>query len=299
MKIVYLQHPHQIKRNSVLPSVMALGFFDGVHIGHQSVIHAAKSTASQRGLASAVMTFYPHPAVVLGHKPDNQTITPLDLKINVIEKLGIDTMYIVNFTKEFSQLSPQKFIEEYIIGLSVKHVVAGFDYTYGRFGKGTMETIERDARGEFTFTKVDKVERNNIKISSTLIRQLIHEGKVERIPNLLGRYYQTEGRILIRENGDFLIGPSERFMLPKEGVYSVCVKINNVSLNGISVIFNQSSNNGQVPEPLVGFHLFDSVQDIQEEHVILEWRKCLSEETSDHHSLLKLNRSLKKTVLVE
>ncbi|MBL3199110.1 bifunctional riboflavin kinase/FAD synthetase, partial [Klebsiella pneumoniae] len=107
--------------------------------------------ADERGYKSAVMTFHPHPSVVLGKKDAHvEYITPMRDKEKIVESLGIDILYVIKFDESFAGLLPQQFVDDYIIGLNVKHVVAGFDYSYGRLGKGKMETLPFHARGEFT-----------------------------------------------------------------------------------------------------------------------------------------------------
>lgn len=267
------------------PTAIALGYFDGVHIGHQKVIHTAKEIAQKNGWQSAVMTFDPHPAVVLGHMDEIPPITPLAVKEKEIEALGIDVMYIVRFTKEFSQLSPQEFIDHYIIDLAVKHVVAGFDYTYGRFGKGTMETIGTYSRGKFESTVIEKVEKDEMKISSSLIRKKIQEGSVESLPEYLGRYYQIEGTVITGDKRGRTIGfptanisPSFLYLLPKKGVYAVRLKWKDIWYNGILNLGYVPTFYEHLSEPTIEVHLLDFDEDIYGEHVTLEWRKWLRDE---------------------
>lgn len=142
MKTIHITHPHHLIKEEQAKSVMALGYFDGVHLGHQKVIGTAKQIAEEKGLTLAVMTFHPHPSHVLGRdKEPKDLITPLEDKINQIEQLGTEVLYVVKFNEVFASLSPKQFIDQYIIGLNVQHAVAGFDFTYGKYGKGTMETM--------------------------------------------------------------------------------------------------------------------------------------------------------------
>lgn len=137
VKLIHLTHPHEQNKLELPPTVMALGFFDGIHLGHQCVIRTAKKIADDRGYKSAVMTFHPHPSVVLGKKDAHvEYITPMRDKEKIVESLGIDILYVIKFDESFAGLLPQQFVDDYIIGLNVKHVVAGFDYSYGRLGKG-------------------------------------------------------------------------------------------------------------------------------------------------------------------
>ena len=110
LKTIYLQHPHHLNEKELQPTVAALGYFDGVHLGHQSVMKTAKQIADEKGWQSAVMTFDPHPAVVLGKKRENFAITPLAIKEKAIENLGIDILYIIHFNREFSELTPRSLL---------------------------------------------------------------------------------------------------------------------------------------------------------------------------------------------
>lgn len=285
MKTINLQHPHGLNRDELQNTVAALGYFDGVHLGHQKVIQTAKAIADENKWQSAVMTFHPHPAVVLGKADRIPAITPLAEKEKAINKLGIDILYVVRFDEAFSRLSPQQFIEDYIVELSIKHVVAGFDYTYGRFGKGTMATIQTDARGRFDVTTVEKVEKDNEKISSTLIRSMIGSGEVEKLPQYLGRYYEMSGTVITGEKRGRTIGfptanlsVSSEYVFPKKGVYAVKVKYENRSYNGVLNIGYKPTFHDHLPEPSIEVHILDFDQEIYGERLVIEWRKRLRDE---------------------
>ena len=289
MNTIYLEHPHQLKKQDLPSKVLALGYFDGVHLGHKRVILTARELANQKGYMSAVMTFHPHPAVVLSGKRETPAITPLPDKEKAIESLGIETLYIVRFDQTFSQLTPQQFIDQYIIGLSVKHVVAGYDFTYGRSGQGTMATIDRYSRGEFTHTTVEKVEKDGVKISSSLIRNLIEEGKVNMVPDFLGRHYQIKGTVVDGEKRGRTIGfptanisPSSFYLLPRKGVYAVRVFTRGQWYNGILNLGYKPTFHRDLPEPTIEVHLIDFHQDIYGETVTLEWHTRIRDERKFH-----------------
>ncbi|WP_017727358.1 bifunctional riboflavin kinase/FAD synthetase [Halalkalibacterium ligniniphilum] len=229
METIFLQHPLDVKKEQSPPTVMALGYFDGVHIGHQHVIEAGKHEAVKRGIQLAVMTFHPHPKEVLRKESEQMPyITPVEDKIEQMERLGIDRLYFVKFDHAFAQLTPQQFVDQYLIGLHVVHVVAGFDFTYGQLGKGTMETLPFHARNQLTQTTVAKIEREGVKISSTKIRELLEKGEVEKIPFYLGRDYEVSGTVIHGDKRGRTIGfptanvkPKDRYIIPKTGVYAV------------------------------------------------------------------------------
>jgi riboflavin kinase/FMN adenylyltransferase len=277
MKTIFLSHPHELNKETSSPKVMAFGYFDGVHIGHQTVIQTAKRIADEKGIASAVMTFHPHPSVVL--KKDRAVqfaLTPLQDKISAIESLGVDELYVVDFKEEFAQLLPQMFVDEYIIRLNVKHVVAGFDFTYGKLGKGTMETLPFHSRNQFSQTVIQKIEMDSEKVSSTYIRHLLQNGNVSKISILLGRPYKIKGKVVHGEKRGRTIGfptanidVQESYQIPKVGVYAVRVKVRDEWFNGVCNIGFKPTFHQKMDIASIEVHLFEFTENIYDEHVEL------------------------------
>ena len=286
VKLIHLTHPHEQNKLELPPTVMALGFFDGIHLGHQRVIRTAKKIADERGYKSAVITFHPHPSVVLGKKEAHvEYITPMSIKEKVIASLGIDMLYVVKFDEVFAGLLPQQFVDEYIIGLNVKHVVAGFDYSYGRLGKGTMETLPFHARGEFTQTVIEKVEFQEEKVSSTALRKLIRDGEMEQIPSILGRAYTVEGTVVHGDKRGRQIGfptanvaLSDEYLLPPVGVYAVRLKVHDEWHDGVCNIGYKPTFKEAERKLSIEVHLFDFNEDIYDQIVTVEWHMRIREE---------------------
>nr|WP_028399025.1 bifunctional riboflavin kinase/FAD synthetase [Ectobacillus panaciterrae] len=286
MKLIHLTHPHQMKTDEAEPAVMALGYFDGVHLGHQKVIQTAKKIAADCGFKSSVMTFHPHPSVVLGKKEAHvEYITPLQAKARILEQMDIDTLYVVKFDEAFASLLPQQFVDDYIIRLNVKHVVAGFDFTYGRLGKGTMETLPFHARGEFTQTMIEKVELHEEKVSSTLLRKMIREGRMKDIPSVLGRFYTVEGIVVHGDKRGRQIGfPTanieavDAYILPPTGVYAVRMKVNGTWHDGVCNVGYKPTFQKDEKKLSVEVHLFEFQEDIYGKHVTIEWHLRIREE---------------------
>lgn len=266
---------------------MALGYFDGVHLGHQQVILAAKNTADREGVKTSVMTFHPHPSAVLkkGCEPKD-LITPLREKIKIIEGLGADFLYIVEFSPEFASLSPETFIEQYIIGFNVCHVVAGFDFTFGKFGKGTMENFHEYAKGRVKSTAVAKYSNQDQKVSSTRIRSVIGAGDVEYAAELLGRPYYVKGIVI---HGDKRgrtigfptanIGLSDTYIVPPTGVYAVKAEIDGASFNGVcNVGYKPTFYEKRPGQPSIEVNLFDFNREIYGSDIKIEWYKRLRSE---------------------
>lgn len=215
------------------PCVMALGFFDGVHVGHQEIIKAAKIVADRKRLKLAVMTFTPHPSTVIKKgKQISKYITPIPTKEKIFEKLGVDLLYIVEFTTEVAQIPHDLFVEEYLYGFHCRHAVAGFDYTYGFKGKGDMAQLTIDAKGRFGVTTVEKKEKNQLKVSSTLLRELITSGRVEKVPAYLGNRYQMEGT-LKKQGYKYSFYTHPDYLIPCPGSYEVTLKAGTIITKGI------------------------------------------------------------------
>lgn len=264
LEIIRLKHPRPLLN---LPSItLALGFFDGVHRGHQKVIEVAKKEAKKRNLKSAVMTFFPHPKEVLRDtKEEIQYLSPLPEKIKLMENLNIDYLFIVTFDENFAELSPQQFVDQYLIDLNVKHVVAGFDYSYGRLGKGTMETLPFHSRHKFTQSTVKEVSHESEKISSTEIRQSLSTGNIEKVTKYLGRTFYIEGQVEHGEKRGRTIGfptanikPVERTVVPVSGVYTVLLCVNGESLPGVCNIGYKPTFHEDSPDkPTIEVHVLD------------------------------------------
>ncbi|RFU71332.1 bifunctional riboflavin kinase/FAD synthetase [Peribacillus saganii] len=287
MEVIKIEHPHDFTADAFPPLVLALGFFDGVHFGHQKVIESAKQEAEAKGLKTGVMTFDPHPSAVLGRDVQHvHYITPIQDKAAIMEQLGVDYLFIVQFTKAFAELLPQQFVDRYIIALNVKHVVAGFDYSYGRLGKGTMETMPFHSRSKFTHTVVEEHSLADEKISSTRLRTVLKEGRMDEFKALTGRFYTTCGEVIHGEKrGSKLgfptanLGLDQNYLLPATGVYAVKIRIKGIWYLGVcNVGYKPTFHEVQPDQPSVEVHVLDFSGDIYGEMVELEWHKYLRNE---------------------
>src|SRR5690625_4517571 len=197
MKVYELTYPEKISEQSIPETIAAIGFFDGIHLGHQKVINTAISNAKKENKENAVITFHPHPSVVLSKTNKTvQYITSIPEKLRILEKLGVDRVYIITFNQELSQLPPEQFLKHFVTGLNIVHLVAGFDFTFGFKGSGNMNNIKNYAPSPFAYTIIEKMEKNNEKISSTKIRNLLAEGNVNQVINLLGRPFSITGTVV-------------------------------------------------------------------------------------------------------
>ncbi len=284
MKIIRLVHPHSLNKAELEPTVIALGFFDGVHLGHQEVIGTAKKKADELGYQSAVMTLDPHPSVAFSkRKKDAKYITPIQKKIKCMEALGIDVLYIVEVNENFAALQPQDFVHQYLVGLHVKHVVTGFDYSYGKSRQGTTKTLLLHGKGEFALTTIGEMTRDGEKISSSKIRELLATGKVDEIEGILGRVYTVEGVVIHGDERGRTIGfPTANIDVDKEqllpicGVYGVRIKVKGTWYEGICNVGDNPTFTDE-KQLKVEVYIFDFQQFIYGEHVEIEWHFFIRE----------------------
>ncbi|MBY7143625.1 bifunctional riboflavin kinase/FAD synthetase [Virgibacillus sp. NKC19-3] len=286
MRTIQLTYPHTLGLDELPRMVSAIGFFDGVHKGHQKVIETAVEEAKQKGMESAVITFHPHPSVVLKKGTQHvKYITPLREKKKILQGLGVDRLFIIEFNKELSSLSPQAFIDHFIIGLNIKHLVAGFDYSYGHKGQGNMGNLHEHTRGMFTYTTVDKVMLNEEKISSTHIRNLLKAGNVQGVHTLLGRPLAFYGTVVKGDHRGREIGyPTANLrintdaLLPKIGVYAVRICHNNEFYDGMASIGTNPTFTADRKDLSVEVHIFDYDNNLYGETLQIEWHKYIRDE---------------------
>jgi len=283
METIHLTYP---ETPDVVPSVMVLGFFDGVHTGHQAVIRHAQEQAERLNVPVTVVTFDPHPKQVLSNKPDAvRYITPLSRKLKRIESLGVERCLVLTFTKELAGLSPQQFVDDYLIGAGAVHVTAGFDYSYGKFGEGTMEMMPFHARGRFTTSVVNEQTEGGEKVSSTRIRKLLGAGEVDAAATLLGSPYVICGEVIHGDARGRTIGyPTANvvmdasYVMPRLGVYATRVRLRD------GRTFHAMTNVGRRPtfydtgDVSIESHLFDFSEDLYGQLIEIEWVRFIRNE---------------------
>lgn len=268
------------------PSVLAIGFFDGVHLGHKQVIKEAKAIAHEKKLALAVMTFTPHPKEVLMKKPGVvQYLTTMDQKIAIFDALGVDYLYVVEFTRDLAKLKPKAFIDHFIISLNVKHLVSGFDFSYGHKGKGNVHTLVDDAEGHFSVTIVEKFTDETEKVSSTRIRELLKEGQVDVAQRLLTRPLKTKGTVVHGHKRGRTIGyPTanlavhESQALPKTGVYYVTTWIDGQFAHGMANLGYNPTFEDAGGSVKLEVHFLDYHGDLYGKVLEIEWQQYIREE---------------------
>ncbi|MFJ8234315.1 riboflavin biosynthesis protein RibF [Ureibacillus sp. NPDC094379] len=288
MNVIHLKYPYQINQlNQLTAFSLAVGFFDGVHRGHQAVIGAAMDKARELNINSAVMTFDPHPSIVLGGRNEKVFyITPLRQKLEIIESIGVDTVFVVQFTSDFAKLSPEDFIQYFIRDLNVKHVTAGFDFSFGALGRGKMDMMKELSNGEFGVTVVDKFSDGEEKISSTRIRKSLQDGDMETAHELLGRPFEVPGIVVHGDKRGRTIGfPTANIQamdgcfIPATGVYAVRILVQNNWYDGVcNVGYKPTFKNPEDKQLSIEVHILNFEKNIYGEEVTVGWYKRIRSE---------------------
>ncbi|MBG0775284.1 MAG: bifunctional riboflavin kinase/FAD synthetase [Desulfovibrionaceae bacterium] len=248
---------------------ITIGNFDGVHKGHQALFTAVRHTAAAQGLASACVTFDPHPLRVLVGPHTPPAITVFDRKIELIDELGLDLTVILTFNLALASLEPEPFVKKYLVDrLNAKALVVGYDYTFGRGRKGDFAMLR--ALGEkygFAAERLDPVIVDDAVVSSTRIRDLIQAGRVWEARTLLGRFYVVQGIVVKgQDRGGRLLGfPTANLNVanelhPKTGVYAVWAATPSGLVPGVANIgFNPTFGNQAIS---IEAHLLDFSGDL-------------------------------------
>jgi len=285
-----------INLNADFPGItIALGTFDGIHIGHQKIISRAVNLAKQINGTSVVFTFSNHPlSVVAPQRCPLQLITQ-DYKAELIQELGVDVLLTIPFTPKFLQLSALQFIDLAMENLNPKHIVVGPNYFFGYKRSGTPEFLEQAGiKHGFNVEIHPIVYVNDTIVSSTLIRQMIAAGNIDQAAQLLGRPVQISGIVIHgakrgRELGFPTINLeiAKQLILPADGVYAVAVKLGNSYYNGVANIGNNPTFQGN--DRRLEVHILDYAGDLYGQPVTVIFRKNIrSQITFSNADELKL-----------
>jgi riboflavin kinase/FMN adenylyltransferase len=265
-------------------SVLTLGNFDGIHLGHQELVRMVIRRAKETGATSMVVTFRPHPLKILAPEKCPPLISIYEEKIRLFEKLGIDVLVKIPFTVEFSAMTPEDFVKNVLCDtLGAKEIFVGYNYRFGKGRKGDVQTLRR-LGGQYGFTvrEVEQISLGGEVISSTKIRDLLREGDVEHAARLLGRTYAITG-IVVKGDGrgkglgfpTANIAPKHA-IIPSDGVYAVRLSVRDRLYDGIANIGMRPTFNKQALA--IEVHVFDFDEDIYGEDISLYFIRKIREE---------------------
>ena len=226
-------------------SILTLGTFDGIHLGHQKIIEKLVYEARQKKARSVLVTFYPHPQTVVNSRRERiELLTPLNEKVEILENTGLDVVIFIPFTRELANTEPEVFIEDLLLKhVGIRKFVIGYNHAFGRGRRGEEKLFqELGKRLDFSVEVISPVMMDGESISSTRIRTLLKEGNVRRANRLLGWNYSLYGLVKKGEKLGEKIGfPTanvdvlgENKLVPRDGVYAVIVKIEGEKLTGMA-----------------------------------------------------------------
>ncbi|MEG6521707.1 bifunctional riboflavin kinase/FAD synthetase [Desulfotomaculum sp. 1211_IL3151] len=266
---------------------VALGNFDGIHLGHQRLIGEAVSMACRSKGTAAVLTFDPHPLMVLRPQMAPAMLLDQESKERIMAGLGVDILIPLHFTPEFARLSPEEFIKDILIEqIGTKGIVVGYNYTFGYKGSGKTDDLNYyAAEYGYTLSVIPPVMVGDQVVSSTLIRSKLAEGDVISAKKYLGYYPFTEGTVVKGDRrGNTLGFPTanincpEGMVVPAKGVYSVKVEMDDEIYLGVANIGTKPTFQGNSLRTNIEVHLLDFCGDIYGKNIRVQYVSRLRDE---------------------
>lgn len=288
---------------SIINPVLTIGTFDGVHVGHQKIIKKINKEAEKNNGQSVLLTFYPHPRIVLN--PENHGLSLIQTQEEKLEKLehfGLDNVIVIPFTPAFSNLSAEEFVIKFLVEkLKVNTIIIGYDHQFGKNREGGVNFLNTiSTKYNFNVIEIPAQEINDVNISSTRIRKAIENGEIEIANKYLGEPFSLNGKIIKGKQLGRTIGyPTANIellsslkIIPKKGVYLVKIKINQIEYSGMMNIGTRPtvSNSNDVS---IEVNIFNFNNDIYGEEVEVSILKKIRDEKK-FDSIEKLKNQLKE-----
>lgn len=267
-------------------TVVTIGTFDGVHIGHRAILHRLVQTAKKEDLDAAVLTFFPHPRMVLQQNSYLKLINTIDERIALLEKTGLDRLIIHPFTKEFSRLTASEYVEEILVkSLNAKKIIIGYDHRFGRNRTANIEDLKDFGKiFDFEIEEISAKEIDDVAVSSTKIRNALNAGDVETANNYLDYKFMITGKVVQgRALGRTInyptanLYPEESYkIIPKNGVYIVKSSIDGREIFGITSIGTNPTVGGN--EKTIETHFLNFDQNLYNRIITIEFLKFIRDE---------------------
>lgn len=268
-------------------AVVTSGTFDGVHIGHQTILNRVNEIAKNNGGESVLITYWPHPRLVL--YPEDTSLKLLNTfeeKADLLRAQGIDHLLRIPFTKEFSNLSSTEFIQKVLVDtIGTKKLVIGYDHRFGNNREGRFEQLKANSpKYAFNVEEIPKQEIEHVGVSSTKIRKALISGDVHLAQSLLGGYYSISGRVIKGNRIGSVLGfptanielDSKHKLIPADGAYAVIVKFGNKSFKGMLNIGYRPTVDGSTKT--IEVHIFDFASDLYGENLTIQFVKQMRNE---------------------
>lgn len=268
------------------PTVITIGTFDGVHIGHRKILDKIINHAKSTDLKSSVLTFFPHPRMVLQKDADIKLLNTIDEKVMILERLGLNVLIIHPFTKDFSRLTATEFVRDILVNtLNIKHVIIGYDHRFGRNRTANITDLKAFGTAlDFSVEEIPAQEIDDVSVSSTKIRKALNEGDIETANSYLGYEYMLTGVIVKGKGiGKQLGYPTANLyieenykLIPKNGAYIVKSTINEQIVYGMMNIGFNPTVNGTKRTIEINFFNFDA--NLYEQKIQIDIIKRLRDE---------------------
>lgn len=286
-----------LKNNFQENTVATIGTFDGVHIGHQEILKRIVKTAEVSNLKSIVLTFFPHPRMVLQKDANIKLINTIAERRNLLEKQGLDYLFVQPFTKAFSRLTAEDFVREILIKqLRVKKIIIGYDHHFGRNRNANIEDLKLFGKKYgFEVEEIPAQDIDEVSVSSTKIRNALLDGDMETANNYLGYHFSITGVVISGKGIGKTIGfptaniqiDQEYKLIPKQGVYLVKWLNQNQTVFGLMNIGNNPTVNSS-EKVFLEVHFLNFNKNIYGETIQLEFLYRLRDEVKfDSLDLLK------------
>ena len=281
-------------------SVVTIGNFDGIHLGHQKIIAQLKEHAEKLKVPSVVISFNPTPQNFFG--ADHAVLSSYEEKDFFLSSLGINYHIVINFNKEFSNIGAQSFIEEFLLRkLNIKLCLVGDDFRFGKNRVGNFSLLQENGNKHgFAVEETATIEHNQIRISSTRIRECLQQNNLEETKELLGRSYSISGKVVRgQQRGRTINFPTinilpNRSKSPVAGVFAVEVRLSDQSYFGICNAGHKPTVNGK--EFLFETHIFDFEKDVYEQFAEIVFLKHIRSEKK-FNSFEELKDQIEKDVI--
>ncbi|MFA7101425.1 MAG: bifunctional riboflavin kinase/FAD synthetase [Bacilli bacterium] len=264
------------------PRALCIGFFDGVHLGHQALIKETVRLATEAGITASMLTFAEPPrSVVSGHK--QPLITDNETKIKLVESFGISEIIVVEFDRDIMSLSAEDFIHKFLKPFEIKELICGFDFTFGKNGSGTADSLVKMQDLPFNVHVIPAVNIDGAKVASSRIVDLIQKGEIKEANALLGYTFAITGKVIHGlKNGQELGYPTANLALkdyvhPKNGVYASRIIIGNQTYYGMSNVGVRPTIS-LVKEPLLEVNIFDFKHDLYGKKIEVQLLDFIREE---------------------
>ncbi|WP_158975378.1 bifunctional riboflavin kinase/FAD synthetase [Cellulophaga sp. L1A9] len=268
------------------PTAVTIGTFDGVHIGHRKLLDRLINDAKLLNLKATVLTFFPHPRMVLQQDANIKLLNTIDEKIKILENIGLDYLMIYPFSKEFSRLSATDFVESILVkGLNSKKIIIGYDHRFGRNRNADIkDLISFGKTHNFEVEEIPAQEIDEVSVSSTKIRKALEEGDITTANSYLGYNYMLTGTVIHGKGlGKQLSFPTANIhieedykLIPLNGVYVVKSKIDNTTVYGMMNIGFNPTVSGK--EKSIEVHFFDFDQDLYGKKIQIDILERLRDE---------------------